>query len=421
MRLIGAFYIPISRGPLHVYVSALPFVPINTLLYRTYFVPDSSLPIILAGHEFEWPPVSALHGHQGSVEHVAFAPSGTQIASWSTNGTIRLWDLETGGVVCEPLRSAGIKVTSLTFSPNGTQLASGWSDGMVRIWNAHTGATVGKPLISGGSSGLCSIAFSVDGNQLATGSEDGVVQLWSVEAAKLDWQVSGYHKDGIDDSASKRQQKMVSSIAFSPSRPWVLSADFRTLRIWNVESGTIIWNFLTGHKSGIRAVQFSPNGTWFTSLTLEDAMLWDTQTHTLVRTVHFPKLFIRSGYPQLSFSPDSTHLILFIEGAELRTCNVHTGAAVSRPLMKPMRYAAESTAIAPDCTRAVTGYANGIVRLWDINQTGKSPNSGDCSSVSLSPNGMHVATGSRDGFSSILGYQVRCCYQQTSEGPRRCS
>lgn len=74
-----------------------------------------------------------LAGHTGAVGHVAFDAGGERLASSSTDGTVRIWDVESADEVAV-LRGHRGRVTSAAFSPDGTRLASISADGTVRVW-----------------------------------------------------------------------------------------------------------------------------------------------------------------------------------------------------------------------------------------------------------------------------------------------
>jgi WD40 repeat protein len=74
-----------------------------------------------------------LEGHAGHVTRVAFSPNGRLALSGGYEGTMRLWDIETGEQrhCFEGHQGA---VYGVTFSPDGRLALSGGEDKTIRIW-----------------------------------------------------------------------------------------------------------------------------------------------------------------------------------------------------------------------------------------------------------------------------------------------
>jgi WD40 repeat protein len=111
----------------------------------------------------------------GSIEAAAFSPDGRTLATCSTDGTVRLWDLATGKTTAT--MTHGGYVVSVTFSPDGRTLASSSTDRTARLWDPVTGQA--SATLFGHTEIVWSVAFSPDGHTLATGSADGTVRLWT--------------------------------------------------------------------------------------------------------------------------------------------------------------------------------------------------------------------------------------------------
>jgi WD40 repeat protein/DNA-binding SARP family transcriptional activator len=79
--------------------------------------------------------VAVLAGHSGELTDIAYSPDGSRVATASADGTIRLFEADTGKQQLV-LRTPGCGVGSLAFSPDGTKLASTspCPPGIARIW-----------------------------------------------------------------------------------------------------------------------------------------------------------------------------------------------------------------------------------------------------------------------------------------------
>ena len=76
-------------------------------------------------------------GHTGIISGIAFSPDGSRLASAATDGSMRIWDPETGQQLLVR-RLASPYCTAVSWSPDGKQLAAGGGnyDTRVVIWTA---------------------------------------------------------------------------------------------------------------------------------------------------------------------------------------------------------------------------------------------------------------------------------------------
>ncbi len=73
------------------------------------------------------------------------------------------------------------QATGVGFRGDGLRLVSDSTDGTLRLWNADSGQPIGAPL-TGQTSAVHDVAWRPDGRLLATASADGTVRLWPASA-----------------------------------------------------------------------------------------------------------------------------------------------------------------------------------------------------------------------------------------------
>jgi platelet-activating factor acetylhydrolase IB subunit alpha len=83
------------------------------------------------------PQMHTLPGHAGTVTCVAIHPTFTLAVSGSEDGTIKVWDHESGEYV-KTLKGHTNTVRSVAFTPTGTHMASASSDLSIKLWDFST-------------------------------------------------------------------------------------------------------------------------------------------------------------------------------------------------------------------------------------------------------------------------------------------
>lgn len=185
-----------------------------------------------------------LLGHKSRIHAVAFRPNGAQLASAGMDGTIRVWEPQSGRMIHELKADAGA-VHAIAYRPDSRQLASVGAEGIVKIWAADSGNLLG--LVSTLCDRVTSLAYSSDGARLLAAGDDGVVHL-SLKAGEP------------PQATLASRPSPPTAVVFNTdaSRLVTASAD-GVIRLSESADGREILGLL-GHRGPVNAIAFSPNG-----------------------------------------------------------------------------------------------------------------------------------------------------------------
>jgi len=378
-----------------------------------------------------------------------------------TDRMIRVWSLDPPSALpIATIPLGGAWVMGLDFSADGCCIATAAVErgGKARSWNEVWSVATGARILSLPCTGPGdAITFTPDGKGLVTAGRDGLARtvrpasgdLLAILAeratqpppaaptemaspatecpqpppAAIPWsvQVLAGHEDRLRDVAVSQDGLRVASS----------SAD-RTLRIWDAETGEILFIF-PGHAGWVEGVAFSPDGRFVVSASRDDTVrLWNIAGHTGSvngvafspdghslatasgdRTVRIwnveagrPSLSrVLSGYDEgvfrVSFSRDGQLLATADFDSEARLWDLADGREVRRFV----GHRDQLRDVAFDDTGALlaTASADGTARLWRVDG-GKDPvatvshEGGQVFSVFFDPRGDAFVTGGEDGF-----------------------
>jgi WD40 repeat protein len=116
--------------------------------------------------------------------HVALRPDGEAVA-WTSGAIVKITDLRTG----ETIRALDEPATALSFRPDGRALATARADGTLRVWDVNSGAA-GSPVSAGSPVNV--LALGPDG-ALACVTADGSIHVLDPDHGAPPKHLSGGH------------------------------------------------------------------------------------------------------------------------------------------------------------------------------------------------------------------------------------
>jgi WD40 repeat protein len=120
-------------------------------------------------HVFEEDPVNSIHS-------VALSHDGNLIASAGTEGTTKVWAVESEELL---FTIQGNSCYDVEFSPDGSLLATAGCNNTVKLWDmTNNNPKLLRTLEYGNN--VMTIVFSPDGTLLASGSYDSKIYLWGI-------------------------------------------------------------------------------------------------------------------------------------------------------------------------------------------------------------------------------------------------
>jgi WD40 repeat protein/serine/threonine protein kinase len=290
------------------------------------------------------PMIRTFEGHTAWVHAVVLTPDGSCAISGSWDGTLRVWDLESGQSV-RTLEGHTGWVNAVAVTPDGEDAISASSDRTLRVWDLESGQSVCT--MEGHKDRVNAVAVTPDGKAISA-SSDRTLRVWDLESGQLVRTLEG-HLDAVN------------AVAVTPDGERAISASSdRTLRVWDLKSGQLV-RTLEGHLDGVNAVVPTPDGRHAIAGSADHSLsVWDLESGQLVRTLEghthsvTAVVLMPDGCHAISGSADHTLRMWDLEkGQLLRTLEGHTDWVTA-------------VVVTPDGRRAISGSADRTLRMWDL-------------------------------------------------------
>lgn len=326
-------------------------------------------------------------GHADGVSDVIFSPDGKTLASHGyRDGMIHLWNASTGEFL-RSLTGHTADVRTIAYSPDGEILACSSEDGTIRLWEPDTGhlktnITARRETEEVGR-GVESVIFHPDGRTLVCiNYSDDLIQFWDVD--------TGEHLRTINAPPDTTDH-----IIFSPDgNTLVYKGDDGRIMFWDVATDTSI-RTLNGYAQMFLDMTYSPDGSTVVTVTSDPRIyFWDIHSSKLKKTYYNPE---GVSFNNVAYSPDSETLacaggtVFLLDTNTFEQGRVFTGR----------KSGFEALVFSPDGEILAAADRDGTIFVWDVN-TGKALrefdwNGGTIRALAFSPDGKLLMSSSDSG------------------------
>jgi len=201
-----------------------------------------------------------LTGQPSTVYEVAITADSRCAISVSIDETIRIWDLQNGqllNVLSELYLMNRVQRKSnqnlvhyeslkraVTLTSDGRYAISGSWEGTLSMWDLQSGQLVKK--LEGHTSKILVVVVTVDSRLIISGSTDKTLKVWDLQSGQLLYTLTGHE-------APVRAVAVTFDSCYAVS-----SAEDHTLRVWDLQNGQLLRSF-TNDVAEVSALAISSN------------------------------------------------------------------------------------------------------------------------------------------------------------------
>jgi len=256
------------------------------------------------------------HG-ESVIVSARFTSNGARLVSASFDGTVIMWDVQTGKRVWQVDLDEGAKteesyttsqILDMDLSPDGSIVAvaydrsrvigdrlEGKSEHLIGLLDARTGRE--QRVLTGHTAMINELAFASNGQRLASVSSDQTVRLWNTSTGQQTLSINLKERSG--NVALSPDGKFL-AVAIEP--PAYLTPPEPMIELYDAQSGKLVRGF-PRRKRNVSDLAFSPDGRILAIVSgdLSGAQidLWELTAQAPARTLTDHE----KGITAISFSP----------------------------------------------------------------------------------------------------------------------
>ena len=325
--------------------------------------------------------VKMFTGHSSWVRDVKISLDGKKALSGSSDGTMRVWDLESGEYLkVKTDKGLGNEIDCVSCTPDfKLAIAGGWNS-ILYLWNLESEECLIK--LKGHTDWITCSSITPDGKKAVSGSRDRTLRLWDLVDQKCIAKLEGHTAP-------------IYGVSITPDGKLAVSASTdKTLRLWDLEKKNCIGK-LEGHEKSVYSISITPDGKMGVSGSSDKTIrVWNLVNKECIATLKGHRGWVRStcitpdGKRALSGGWDGTVRLWDIEKNEcIRKFEGHADLI-------------EAVSISADGRTVISGGADKTMRVWNPvngNSLGKiDGHTASIEEIAISPHGTKIVSVSRD-------------------------
>jgi WD40 repeat protein len=280
----------------------------------------------------------------------------------SGDGSVRVWNVESGKQIGEDWRDEEAQMNTIALSPDGKKVVSGSTDGAVRLWDIDTAKVIAT--WTGHITTVSFLCWNGDGRRVVSGSYDETIRVWDVETGEIILQVGPLEWANMDTAVYSPDETM---IAIGARRD---SEDIGVIKIVDPNTGKLVKNLEPTEV--VFCLAWPEDGkTLISGLDNGKIKIWNTTTwHQIaVLTGH-------TGVVDIAVSPNGRILAsASLESQGTRLWNLENGQPISSPLQPGIDV--HCVSFSADGKVLATGCCDTNAYTWDVSAIVKEAGLGD--------------------------------------------
>ncbi|UKZ94148.1 uncharacterized protein TrAFT101_009032 [Trichoderma asperellum] len=385
IRFIRRNITAIEETPLQLYSSLLVFAPRDSVIKNTF---KGHISWIAREPETEmeiWNQhLQTLEGHSDGIKAVVFSHNSSLLASASHDGTVRIWNTNTGECLQE-LQVDTTAVQSVIFLEGSTRVASVSKNMTICIHEVETGRCIQQLK---GYHKIHQAAIAVyNSTLLVSAASNDMVRIWDINAKKCLQVLRSHSKDvfslaistdlkllvsmsndktafiwDIDSKKPMKRFQANGAMAFSRDSKYIVAGCIdNSVGVWPVIHGNILHKF-KGHTGQITAVTFSDDSKLVASASVDRTVkIWHVEQGVCIQEMQNYSRWVSS----ITFSHDSAILALASDDSTVRIWNIEGNQEIEE---SPGQWGPVMLIVpSPDSTLVASLHsAERAVRMWHV-------------------------------------------------------